>query len=61
MVVQYLARQTRCPKLQRHTPDTTRFQSGQKEAFRPIGLFANEDDGTLLELEFGGCGEKPAQ
>ena len=29
MVVQYLARQTRCPKIQRHTPDKTRLQSGQ--------------------------------
>ncbi len=27
--VQYLACQTRCPKIQRHTPDKTRLQSGQ--------------------------------
>ncbi len=51
MVVQYLARQTRCPKTQRHTPDKTRLQSGQGRILviryslmRIMGLF---------ELEWG--------
>ncbi len=28
-VLQHLARQIHCPKIQRHKPDKTRFQSGQ--------------------------------
>ncbi len=40
MIVQYLARQTRCPKIRRHTPDKTRLQSGQGSI---LVLFAIED------------------
>ncbi len=50
-ILQYRSRQTRCPKIQRHTPDKTRFQSGKGRILviryslmRIMGLF---------ELEWG--------